>query len=177
MHIEFDHFVIRNAVADDAETLCNWWNDGKVMAHAGFPNGLGTTPQKIMQDLAANTDEDHRCLIIELDSIPIGEMSCKNVGNRTVAIEIKICDFEKQDMGIGTKVLKMLVHSLFVDMGYEKIILDTNLTNTRAQKVYEKIGFRKVATNYNSWKNQMGEMQSSVGYELTRTEYLDKYER
>lgn len=47
MYIEFQNIVIRNASADDAETLCRWWNDGKVMAHAGFPKGLGTTVQKI----------------------------------------------------------------------------------------------------------------------------------
>ena len=31
----------------------------------------------------------------------------------------------------------------------------------RAQHVYEKLGFRKTAVHYNSWKNQLGEMESS----------------
>lgn len=31
--------------------------------------------------------------------------------------------------------------------GYSKIVLDTNLTNTRAQYVYESLGFRKVRTS------------------------------
>ena len=78
MRIENEHLVIRNAIADDAETLCSWWNDGKVMAHAGFPNGLGTSPQKIVHDLATDSDADHRRLIIEQDCIPIGEMSYRN---------------------------------------------------------------------------------------------------
>ncbi len=175
MHIENVNLVIRNAVADDAETLCNWWNDGIVMAHAGFPAGLGTTPQKIVHDLAMDSDEDHRRLIIEHDMIPIGEMSYRNTGNRTVEIGIKICDFDKHEKGIGTKALKMLISCLFDEMDYEKIVIDTNLTNTRAQHVYEKIGFRKISINCNSWKNQVGEMQSSVEYELTRTEYLDNH--
>ena len=66
----------------------------------------------------------------------------------------------------------MLIESLFNEMGYETIILDTNLNNTRAQYVYENIGFRKVAVNINSWKNQVGELQSSIDYALTKSEYL-----
>jgi RimJ/RimL family protein N-acetyltransferase len=173
MFLENGNLVIRNAVADDAEILCSWWNDGKVMAHAGFPNGLGITSQEIVDDLATDDDASRRRLIIEQDCTPIGEMSYRNKGHRTAEIGIKICNFAKQEMGLGTKALKMLISCLFDEMDYEKIILDTNLTNTRAQHVYEKIGFRKISTNYDSWKNQVGEMQSSVDYELTRTEYLD----
>jgi hypothetical protein len=34
-------FRIRNAYARDAKILSEWWNNGEVMAHAGFPDGLG----------------------------------------------------------------------------------------------------------------------------------------
>ena len=44
---------------------------------------------------------------------------------------------------------------------------------TRAQHVYEKLGFRKTAVHYNSWKNQLGEMESSVDYELTADEFCN----
>ena len=43
----------------------------------------------------------------------------------------------------------------------------------RAQHVYEKLGFRKTAVHYNSWKNQLGEMESSVDYELTADEFCN----
>ena len=54
-----------------------------------------------------------------------------------------------------------------------KIILDTNLNNTRAQHVYEKLGFKKVRVKNNSWKNQLGEWQSSVDYELVEENFND----
>ena len=47
MLLEENNIVIRNATMDDAEQLCMWWNDGKIMAHAGFPNGLGTTKEEL----------------------------------------------------------------------------------------------------------------------------------
>jgi RimJ/RimL family protein N-acetyltransferase len=166
------NLTIRNATSKDAQILRNWWNDGKVMAHAGFPNGLGTTEQKIILDLAIDTDDQGRRLILEIDNKAVGEMSYKNKGDNLAEIGIKICDTTKQDKGFGPRFIKMLIESLFNDFGYEKIILDTNLNNKRAQRVYEGIGFRKTATNIDSWKNQIGEMQSSVDYALTKGEYL-----
>ena len=53
-----------------------------------------------------------------------------------------------------------------------KIVPDTNLTNTRAQHVYESLGFRKVRTNIDSWKDQFGKLQSSVDYELVEKDFV-----
>ena len=66
----------------------------------------------------------------------------------------------------------MLIRELF-SLGYGKIILDTNLKNTRAQHVYELLGFKRVRINENSWTDQVGEIQSSVDYELVAEDFLD----
>ena len=44
MNITKGRLTIRNATPDDAQQLCIWWNDGEIMAHAGFPNGTGENP-------------------------------------------------------------------------------------------------------------------------------------
>ncbi|MBS4535342.1 GNAT family N-acetyltransferase [Clostridium sp. D2Q-14] len=171
MLIEYNELLIRNAKSSDAQILCKWWNDGKVMSHAGFPKGLGTTCEEIEKDLETDSDETRRRLIIEYRDEPIGEMSYKNQGAKTVEIGIKICDFTKLEKGLGTIVLRLFIRSLFEDYNFQKIILDTNLDNKRAQHVYEKIGFRRVKINYDSWKNQFGELQSSVNYELKKEDF------
>lgn len=43
MHLQYRDLAIRNAAPADVPLLVKWWNDGAVMAHAGFPNGLHTT--------------------------------------------------------------------------------------------------------------------------------------
>lgn len=58
-------------------------------------------------------------------------------------------------------------------MGYETIVLDTNLKNTRAQHVYEKIGFQKIAVHYDSWIDQRGQPQSSVDYAMKKEDLVD----
>ena len=131
-----------------------------------FQGGLNQTAEEIAASLERDTDGTHRRLLIEKDKIPVGEMHYRNKGGGTAEIGIKICDFSLHDKGLGKILLSMLLSSLFRDMGYEKIILDTNVENKRAQHVYARLGFRKIRIRENSWKNQLGEFQSSVEYEL-----------
>ena len=173
MLLKHNNLIIRNATEKDAEQLAMWWNDGKIMAHAGFPNGTGQTAQSIANNLQKDTDTTHRRLIIEMDNMPIGEMNYRNKGSQTVEIGIKICDFSKQNKGVGKILLSMLISALFKDFGYQKIILDTNLKNKRAQHVYEQLGFTKLRVNQNSWTNQNGELQSSIDYELYQKDFIN----
>ena len=99
-------------------------------------------------------------------------MSFRNMGEHIAEIGIKICEFPFQEKGLGRTALSMLIRELFLK-GYAKIILDTNLNNTRAQHVYEKLGFHRVRVHENSWKNQLGELQSSVDYELSPEHFID----
>ena len=167
-----DNLTIRNAGPADAEQLCIWWNDGKVMAHAGYPNGLNITADEIINDLASDTDETHRRHVIELDGKLIGEMNYRNKGHGVAEIGIKICDFNIQEKGFGTILLSVFIDALFNNYGYDKIILDTNVKNERAQHVYEtKLGFTKLRVNEKSWNDQLGVLQSSIDYELTKVNW------
>ncbi len=176
MLLNYRDLTVRNAAIEDAELLASWWNDGAVMAHAGFPNGTGETPAEIAGRIGQDTDE-HRRLIIELAHRPIGEMNytrCPSQeGKKTVEIGIKICDFSEQEKGYGRIVLSMMISSLFKDFGYQKIILDTNLNNRRAQHVYETLGFKKLRIRENSWQNQLGEPQSAVDYALFPEDFVN----
>jgi RimJ/RimL family protein N-acetyltransferase len=165
MLLKHDNLTIRNAAPDDADLLCAWWNDGGVMAHAGFPNGLGTCPARVIENMAGDSDDTHRLLILELDGVPVGEMNYRNLGNGVAVIGIKICEADRRGKGHGTRLLRMLIGELF-SRGYKKIALDTNLENVRAQHVYEKLGFKRVRVNRDSWRDQLGALQSSVDYEL-----------
>ena len=176
MNLRRDNLTIRNATIADSEQLCLWWNDGKIMAHAGFPNGLGLTSDEIAIDLASDSDETMRRHMIESDGRPIGEMNYRNKGYGVVEIGIKICDFSQQEKGLGTMILSMFIDALFAYYRFDKIVLDTNVKNERAQHVYEnKLGFKKLRINKNSWHDQLGEPQSSIDYELLRTDWQKRH--
>jgi RimJ/RimL family protein N-acetyltransferase len=165
-----DGLIIRPATTEDVSTLCAWWADGKVMAHAGFPKGIKTDPNVLYENIKKYTD-DNRLWIIEFAGVRIGEMNHR-IKNGIADIGIKICDSAYQDKGLGTKALNLLLAQLFLSQNVQKITLDTNQKNARAQHVYEKIGFRKVRVKYDAWKDQMGNLQTSIDYEMTKEDYL-----
>ena len=184
MRLEQGKLCIKNAEQEDCKQLVSWWNDGAVMAHAGFPNGLGTNEEKVQKQIAADSDDTRRHLVIWYDGNRIGEMSYANLGdsleetgedtieNHTADIGIKICNPTFQEKGLGKIVLSMLIRELF-SRGYTKIVLDTNLKNKRAQHVYERLGFQKVNIRMDAWTDQVGEKQSVVDYELTKEHFVD----
>lgn len=157
--------VIRSATRSDALILLDWWNDGKIMAHAGFPLGLNTTIEKVQSNIEKNSDT-FQLLILEFNNQPIGEMNYTLEGN-VADFGIKICVDSFQEKGLGTYSLQLLIDYLFNKIGCDKVICDTNLKNIRAQYVYEnKLKMKKTKILYDSWKNQLGELQSTVFFEL-----------
>ena len=167
MNLQFNDLTVRTTTPEDLPQLVQWWNDGAVMAHAGFPLGLGTTVEKELARLPATGR-----LTLEYKHRPIGEMNWRNTDSTTAEIGIKICETPFQERGLGRIALSLLIGELF-RMGFSKITLDTNLNNTRAQHVYETLGFQKTAVRYNSWKDQLGNLQSAVDYELLPENFIN----
>jgi RimJ/RimL family protein N-acetyltransferase len=100
-------------------------------------------------------------------------MSYGNVGGGA-EIGIKICEAEYQNQGYGKRCLRMLIESLFYDLKFKRIVLDTNAKNKRARHVYESLGFEKTGFHKDIWKDQNGVPQSSVDYELTRERFVKR---
>lgn len=172
MILKQENLKVRSALISDVKILTDWWNDGKVMEHAGFPLGINTNIEAVTEIVKRNTSSQSQLLILEIDDTPIGEANYR-IKENIAEIGIKICDFTYQNRGLGTIYLKMMINYLFFDEAFqtiniEKIVLDTNLNNIRAQRVYEKLGFTKVRIRENAWKNQMGVLQSSVDYEMKK---------
>lgn len=48
--------------------------------------------------------------------------------------------------------LSLFIDTIFNVLNFKKIILDTNLNNIPAQKLYHSIGFKQVRINKDAWK-------------------------
>lgn len=162
---------IRTAAKKDADTILGWWNDGEIMAHAGFPLGLNTTKENVLQNISKN-DDKRELLIVEIDGVPVGELNYKIKG-KIADIGIKICVKEYQNGGYGTEILKHFYKTLFTEKNINKITCDTNLKNIRAQCVYEnKLKMKRVKTVYNCFENQVGEKCSATFFEISKKDFF-----
>lgn len=169
----YKELTIRNATEADSVLLSVWWNDGRIMAHAGFTRGTGETPRQIAAKLSDNKDGECRRFIIEYRGIPIGETSYCNVGNQTAEIGIDICNETMREHGLGRMILSMLFTELFDKWGFERIVLDTNAENKRAQHVYELLGFRQVRVRPNAFPNDQGIWQTAIDYALQKCDFVN----
>ena len=156
MNLKYNEILVRNASLEDVSNLLKWWNDGRVMEHAGFPLGLNTTDNKVIQNIKNHDMINNALLIIEYNKIPIGEMNYKKLDHKSVEIGIKICEEEYQNRGLGKIILSLFISELF----------STTVENKRAHHVYEKLGFVNTEIKENSWTDQLGNIRSSVMYEL-----------
>ncbi len=170
--MDISKIVIRPAESRDGEILEKWWNDGRVMAHAGFPDGLGTTAARIREDLMKDSELSGQRLILEYDGTPIGEMNYRVKDSHRAEIGIKICETAYQEKGLGRAALSILIRYLF-DRGFTTVALDTNPDNRRARHVYEKLGFHQVRIRKNCWRDQRGVLRSAVDYELKEEDFND----
>lgn len=96
--------------------------------------------------------------IIELDGRPVGyvqfyrwdswpedarEMDV-DVDAHTFGLDIHIGEPDVIDRGVGSRAVALLCTYLEREHGAFRVALTTELTNARAQRAYEKAGFRKV---------------------------------
>ena len=110
MEVKYRNITIRDAKKEDARTLLLWWNNGKVMEHAGFPHGLETTEERIVLSLEKN-DNNFRHIIV-YNNVPIGEMNYIELKDNVCDIGIKICEFNYQNKGLGKKILSLFIKEL-----------------------------------------------------------------
>lgn len=62
------------------------------------------------------------------------------------ALDLFVGDPSRWGSGIGTASLSLIVDHLLVDRAARRIVVDPRVSNTRAVRSYEKVGFRSVAT-------------------------------
>lgn len=167
MNLNYLDIVIRNATNSDCEQLAKWWNDGSVMAHAGFPNGLNITTQEIAQKISNDSDDTRRRMFIEYKNQPIGELSFHILENSVASFGINICLPQYQNKGLGRIILSLLINELF-NKGINKISIDTNYKNKRAQHVYELLGFKQKGLRQANWN---GVDETVIDYELCKNEF------
>lgn len=77
MSIGINNIIIRTATPNDVEQLNKWWNDGSVMKHAGFPNGLFQSLEETKDNINNWNGEISQLCIIEIDGKAVGELSYK----------------------------------------------------------------------------------------------------
>lgn len=140
--------TLRPAVPADAALLRRWDQDPAIRAAVidadwGWEKELGRHPPW------------REWLIAEADGRPVGFLQiidpeneesrywgCMDAGHR--AIDIWIGDADARNHGYGAEMMSLAVDRCFADPTVHTVLVDPLVSNTRAHRFYERLGFEFV---------------------------------
>lgn len=168
--LKFENLSLRKAEVEDALQLVSWWNDGEVMAHAGFPNGVGVQVDEVVSLIKKNSK--NRCqFILDIDGNPTGEMHYRKKEDISAEIGIKICNKSFQNKGMGKKALSLLINHLFDEHKCQTLSVNVSKKNKVAQHVYEQLGFKE-KNGLKKISDKYLDKNSSIKYELSSSDFV-----
>lgn len=182
MELVKDDIRLRTAGLDDTRILNKWWNDGRVMEHAGFPEGLGEGLDQTLEKIRASNILNRLC-IIEIGGRPVGELSYRVVDDLAY-LDWKICREDYLGRGYEARILNLALAYIFgnTDLNaigkINQVILDTLIENEEAQAIYEdELGASQVDIVEGSTLDQLGNPRTLVKYEINKGDFTGRTSR
>ena len=158
----------------DAATVHRWYEDARIAELMGdLPISLAQRERRYTEASTQGEDDVYRFVICLLeDDRPVGRTDLFDVDrvNGTCTLGITIGDPGRWGQGLGTDALSALVDFAFGQLRMERVQLDTERENRRAQAAYRKVGFREEAVLRHAWW-QNGAWQDEVRMALLRGEW------
>lgn len=129
----------------DVEVYTNWLNNPKITKYLSIHNSLVslTSEQEYLDNFCKK--EFNLAIIKKDNDTLIGNIGLDDIDykNGTAELGIFIGDEENLGCGYGSEAIKLLTSYAFADLRLHTIILRTYDFNERAQKSYEKCGFKE----------------------------------
>jgi diamine N-acetyltransferase len=136
--------VIRKTTTDDLADLASLWNDGAVMAHVGFPEGLGVDIPKMEKWLANLQSKKQAAHFVmrDQDGTFMGETYWGlRSDDGLAAMDIKLVP-SAQGQGHGKTALSFAIDRAFDDTRVTRVYVDPHPENARAIRLYKSMGFQ-----------------------------------
>lgn len=137
--------TLRQLVAADLPLLQAWDDDPEIIALMGRKYA-----ETNVTDWFRSLKRDRTCRIWAIDTSEgklIGEFELAHVNWRTSSAEMRICIGDKDywSHGYGSDALRSGLWAAYEGLGLESVYLRVFVTNVRAIRAYEKLGFRRQA--------------------------------
>jgi aminoglycoside 6'-N-acetyltransferase len=147
---------LRLAKIEDLSLLKYWEAKPHVVFATGGDNDL---EDPWLENQLRNPSKFVQIYIAESEGRPIGVIQVADPLNEEShywgsvdpnlrAIDIWIGEEKDLGKGFGTEMMKLIINRCFEDKTVDGIIIDPLVSNTRAIKFYEKIGFKLVGKTY-----------------------------
>ena len=167
-------YRLRELERKDIVAINKWRNNPELISLLGAPFRFinSEVDEQWFEDYMNRRNSNVRCAIVDYQDTPIGLISLTSVNriNQTAKLHIMIGDLELCNKGIGSLAIKEMLLHAFNNMNLRRIELSVLSDNTRAQKVYEKVGFIREGIKRKAvFKN--GQFVDMFLYSILKEEY------
>lgn len=113
--------------------------------------------------------------VIQYEGIPVGLIGLLNIDNKTHKAEIYILigNHNYKNKGIAYNSIKQLLEKGFIDFSLNKIYLYTETKNVAAQKLFEKVGFKKEGLHKDDVVNKYKVLVDRYSYAILKDDFFD----
>ena len=148
MLFETERIILRKMTAQDIEIYHKWRNDIEVMQTTApilDVYRIEDTDEFVNQKILRSSTSKCYIIIEKQSKKPIGITSLINIDlkNRNAECIIDIGEKEAWGKGYGSEAMKLLLDYGFLEMNLHRISLRVFSFNSRAIKLYEKLGFQQ----------------------------------
>lgn len=178
MLFESTRIILRKMTAQDTEIYHKWRNDIDVMqTTAPFLDvyHIEETEEFVNQVILRSQSSKSYIIVEKEYKKPIGITSLINIDykNRNAEYIIDIGDKEAWGKGYGAEAMKLLLDLGFLEMNLHRISLRVFSFNSRAIKLYEKLGFQQEGRSRESIFRD-GKWHDIIHMSILQSEYAEK---
>ena len=140
--------VLRPITLEDTENIIKWRNSDSVRRNFIYQDLFTKESQEKWFHTMIETDKARQFIIYnKLSNNPIGTSYLRDIDrvNRKAEYGIFIGTEDDRGKGLGAETAELMIAYGFEVMGLHKIFLRVFSDNIRAQKSYERAGFRQEA--------------------------------
>ena len=136
--------VVRKFCAQDIENKVKWINDPNNNKYLHYD--LPLEYKKTMEWFDKIKDSECRIdAVIEYENNPVGLIGLLSIDSKNKKAEYYICigEQEAKGRGIAKKASMLMLDYAFNNLSLNRVYLYTEQENVSAQKLFEKLGFKK----------------------------------
>lgn len=147
MLFESERIILRKMTAQDAEVYHKWRNDIDVMQTTAPLLDVYTIEEteKFVNQIISGSSSKSYIIVEKQSKKPIGVTSLIKIDykNRNAECIIDIGEKDAWGKGYGAEAMKLLLDYGFMELNLHRIYLRVFSFNSRAIKLYEKVGFKQ----------------------------------
>lgn len=138
-----DGVILRRTAPGDLQDLLQLWNDGEVMKHVGFPDGIGydlTRMQRWLERLEASETRHHYVIVHPTIGFCGETYYSADMAHGRAELDIKLA-VAARSRGIATMALTQLISIVFeTERTIESVWVEPRDENAAAHRLYRRCG-------------------------------------